>query len=243
MEYKKALILLFINLMLSFCVKAPNDRIPLKFSTSYKVYQPMGTPTGQRVFLIHGGFNGSSQDWDVEPFLTFRLTLQKAGLQLITFDLPHMRDYHMKDGGLDYRVKFTEQLNFIYQKVELDLGSAKETIVGGFSLGGLHSMMAMVLTKDLFSRYFSILPVTDLAWMPEIRFDVPAFNPFNEVYSLKDFKGYITWGTADERVNFRLTKDLAEKLNDSVETHEYVGLDHSTTPEVAADTANWVIGN
>lgn len=232
--------LILIGLLLMSCGKKSEATIPLVFDTTYTVYEPTGTATGQRAFLIHGGFNGSRNDWNVEPFLTFRETLQAAGIELITFDLPHMRDYHMLDGGAAYRAGFEAQLRQIHESVELERGAATETLVGGFSLGGLHTLMSIALCPDLFNRYFAILPVTELSWMPEIKFDTPDFNPFNEITNLKTKQGLMSWGTLDERVNFRLSIELADDIGASVHTIEYEGLDHTTTPQVASDTADWI---
>jgi len=57
---------------------------------------------------------------------------------------------------------------------------------------------------------------------------------------LKDTKGWISWGTADKRVNYSLDRQLAAQMSSSVSKIEYLGEGHDTTAPNVADIVKWV---
>jgi hypothetical protein len=102
-------------------------------------------------------------------------------------------------------------------------------------------MMAMASTGR-FGFWFAHLPVTRidaLAEFPSVG-DVKRFNPFFDVPSLANTTGFVTWGTADTRVNGALTKTLSQSFGAGVTKIEYVGQDHSTNAQNVTDMAAWV---
>jgi hypothetical protein len=93
----------------------------------------------------------------------------------------------------------------------------------------------------LFQAWWASLPVTRIDAQAEFKSvgDVPYFDPADEVAKLATSKGLLTWGTADERVNYRLTIKLHELLP-NVNAIEYPGLVHDTTPEQIDHIVAWL---
>lgn len=235
----KTLIYILLALLLVSCGKK-HEVPPLSFNTSYTAYSSTVASNGKRVYLIHG-FRGNRSAYEQPVFKPFVEDLNGAGYEVITFDLPYTYPDYFKDGGYNYRAGFESQLRTIEAKVNMDRG-AMYNIVGGFSFGGLHSMMAMSIAPDLFTAYFAILPVVHMDALIEMQGTVaPAFNPLNEVATLEQHSGLITWGTHDLRVNFNYSIELVNLMDQTnLTTHEYVGLDHTSTPQVVLDTLTWV---
>lgn len=213
---------------------------PLSFSTDYTYLDATGAPNGKRAYLIHGSLNYSRVQWQHPLFAPFVAGLRAQGFSVVLFDLPAFYREYLDDQGLAYRKGFETQFRTIEGLVSQAEGAPTENIVGGFSFGGLHSMMAQVLAPDLFSAYFAILPVVDMTVLEELQgLNASAFNPALEP-TLSGHKGLITWGTHDERVNFRLSSKLVMDMNSPlVSAIEYVGLGHTTTPLLINDTLNW----
>lgn len=236
----KALLLSLIVLVGVGCSK--KDKVPpLVFNTSYTQYPSQIASNGKRVYLIHG-FRGDRSAYEHPVFKPFVDDLTASGYEVITFDIPYTYpDYFNHDGGASYRAKYEEQLRTIEAQVNLDHGLLTN-IIGGFSFGGLHSMMGMSIASDLFVGYFAILPVVHMDALVEMQGTVaPLFNPMNELATLEQYPGLISWGTQDFRVNFLYSVDLVNLINPANLTAiEYVGLDHTTNAQVVADTLAYV---
>jgi predicted esterase len=227
-------------LILVGCSK--KESVPaLQFDTSYTLYSPTIASNGKRVYLIHGSLKYSRAQWEHPVFKPFVDNLVASGYEVITFDLPHFYSDYFYDGGLNYRVGFQNQLRTIISNVETDHG-VMDSIVGGFSFGGLHAMIAMSDISDIFQAYFAILPVVEISYLTELKGMASShFRPINEVSILETKPGLISWGTLDNRVNYQYSKDLVNIMNPVTTTGiEYVGLDHTTSPEVVQDTIDWI---
>lgn len=214
--------------------------VPLVFSQDYTLKASEGPWNGKRVILIHG-FRLNRTNYEVMPFSDLVARLRLAGYEVITFDLPYGMPYHFIDGGVQYRRLFEEQLRGIVARVRADRGPDSSFLVGGFSWGGLHALMGQVLAPDLFSSYFAILPVTDMSAVSELStVEAPHFNPLRE--DLSPYSGLISYGTRDERVNFRLTQELVRQTAPlRLTVIEYPGLGHQTTPQAVTDTLTWIL--
>lgn len=238
----KALIVALIGVLLVSCGK--KDRVPdLRFDTSYTLYSPTVPSNGKRVYLIHGSLKYSRVQWEHPVFKPFVDNLVANGYEVITFDLPHFYSEYFYDGGLNYRAGFQNQLRTIISNVETDHG-VMNSIVGGFSFGGLHAMIAMSDISDIFQAYFAILPVVEMTALTELKGMASThFNPKHEIAVLETKPGLISWGTLDFRVNYQHSIDLVNLMNPAnVTAIEYVGLDHTTNPQVVADTLTWIQG-
>jgi alpha-beta hydrolase superfamily lysophospholipase len=235
--YSVLAIMLFLNIS---CAKK-DETPPLVFDTSYTKTEPTIASNGKRVYLIHGSLKYSRAQWEHPVFKPFVDALTADGFEVITFDLPHFYPEYFHDGGANYRAKFENQLRTIVANVELDHGHL-DNIVGGFSFGGLHSMMAQADMPDVFNAYFAILPVVEMTALTELKGMASShFNPKNEVAVLETKRGLISWGTQDFRVNYQHSIDLVNLMDPTNLTAiEYVGLNHNTTPQVVADTLAFV---
>ena len=92
-------------------------------------------------------------------------------------------------------------------------------------------------------RWVAILPVTKLSALKEFA-GIPNpghFDPFSAAEQLRGTKGFISWGTADDRVDYRLTKALHELVaSPSIHHIEYPGLGHETKEFLITDSVRWV---
>jgi pimeloyl-ACP methyl ester carboxylesterase len=240
----KALLMIFISILLSACaekIEVP----PLSFDTSYTIEKPTAS-NGKRAYLIHGSISYDRSQWEHSAFRPFIDGLLNQGYEVVTFDRPTIHREYFIDGGLEYREGFENQLRTIYADAELNHGSMT-SITGGFSLGGLHSMIAAVDCADLFTAYFAILPVVRMDALSELQgMPLGFFNPQIHAIELSQMSGLISWGTLDYRVDWTQSRDLSAGISNinasNLTAIEYVGLDHSTTPKVVADTLAWISG-
>jgi hypothetical protein len=212
----------------------------LAFSTSVAYHAPTGTPSGKRIYLFHG-YNSPGM-WTSSTPLDLVNGLKADGHEVVLPVLPDGQTCFFANGGWQYREQFIAALNTIKASVETAHGPATKNIVGGISYGGLHAMMAAASTGH-FTGWFAHLPVTRVDALTELSGvgDAKRFNPFFDVGSLKDTNGFITWGTADTRVNYLLTVALASQMG-SVIGQPYPGQDHYTNATNVADMRTWVAG-
>lgn len=232
-------ILMFVSVVgLALSLTACSGELtpPLVFKTDYTIFQAAGT---KRVYLMHG-FRSSRHQYDIEPFKSFVDDLVAQGIEVVTFDTPYAyREYFLMDGGANYRKMYKEQLETIVADVEANYG-VKRSFSGGFSFGGLHAMMANVLLPNKFEAFFAALPVTDISALKEMKnVNAHQFNPLLE--DMSQLTGMVSWGTNDERVNYRLSIDLVNN-NSNLIGIEYAGLEHESTLQVTGDAANFIGG-
>ena len=215
------------------------------FSTVHTYLAPTGAPSGRRQYLCHG-LNANATTWDSGPYLTLANSLRAAGDSLVLLNLPVAQACAFVNGGWQYREQFNAQLNAVMDAVEAAHGTAPKNVIGGISYGGLHAMMAIVL-NGRFMAWWVHLPVVRVDALgptgnPELANvgNIVKFNPQYEVAGLSLKKGLIGYGTADTRVKWQLTRDLAAQLPQPLITvRAYPGLDHTTNAAGAADIAAW----
>lgn len=214
------------------------------FDTSYTIIQDLTIPfNGKRIYLLHG-FWGDRHFWDSGIYSNLKQDLVNAGYQIITFDLPYTKDYFFFDGGLLYRELYEKQVRTIKQQVEQELGPASKNIIGGFSFGGLHSLMGQALMSDLFDSYFAVLPVVRLAVIKEMQgISTKHFNPVSEMQTLSTKPGLLIWASNDTRVGNQYTETLFDglvNLGAPVSYYESVGTGHAMTINILNETKNWL---
>ena len=147
-----------------------------------------------------------------------------------------------RNDGTEFRQLMAQGLNSIMDDLDRQRGSLVN-LVAGSSIGGLHAMMAFTLLKPRFAGWLAILPVTKLSALKEF-VGIPnprQFDPFAVADQLRGTKGYMSWGTADDRVDFRLTKALHELVaSPGIHHLEYPGLGHETKEFLITDAVRWV---
>lgn len=216
----------------------------MKFDTSYTITQDLTVPfNGKRIYLLHG-FLGNRHFWDNGIYKTLKQDLINSGYQIITFDLPYTKDYFFFDGGKLYRKLYEQQVRAIKQNVEQELGLASKNIIGGFSFGGLHSLMGQALMSDLFESYFAVLPVVRLSAIKEMQgISTEHFNPVSEIQTFNTKSGLLIWANNDTRVGNEYTEALFNKLINMgapVSYYESIGTGHAMTMNILNETKNWL---
>lgn len=212
----------------------------ITFPVSDFVYlAPTAGNSGKRLYLWPG-LNNDVAQWTSGNAKVLVDSFRAAGDAVVLANLPAPQSCMFVNGGFQYRDKFIASINTIMNAVEAAHGPAGLNIAGGISFGGLHSMMASVISGR-FAAWFAHLPVTRIDALQEFPSvgDVKAFNPQQEVSALKMTSGLVTWGTLDTRVNGTLIKAIADQLPDRVSKIEYVQ-GHETKTQNVADIAAWV---
>ncbi len=214
----------------------------LSFPSDYVYYPPTGTPSGKRIYLYYGLNSGGLSFWGGAPMSDFVVSLRASGDEVVLASEaePQANTCYFSDGGLQYRERFNQSINTLMNTIEATHGQSKN-IIGGISYGGLHAMMGGVI-NGRFAAWFAHLPVTRIDALTEFAGvgNVPQFNPQYEIKALLVKPAYISWGTADTRVNWTLTKAIADQLPSIVTKQEYAGQGHTTTTQNVTDMAAWI---
>lgn len=212
----------------------------INFNQSYRIVNPaVGVPT-TRVFIFQG-YPGDNSGWDAPPTTTLTTALTNSGYQVVLVAQPVAQTCFFSDGGLRYQIAFKQYLLSLLKW----LPPITRQFIGGISYGGLHSLMGMEYYSDLFDGWFACLPVTRLDALTELSSvgTVTNFEPFSNSSILSLKNGLITWGTADTRVNYLLTIQLANNLAANITKIEYPGLGHVTGTQQINDILSWLNTN
>ena len=211
----------------------------LSFPTTYTYHAPTGTPSGKRHYLFHG-FNGSVAQWSSAPYLGLVTALRAAGDSVVLLSSPAPQPCHWTNGGWQVREQFNAALNTVMDAVETLYGAAVNRS-GGFSMGGYWAMIA-ASSNGRIVTWFAHLPVTRVDALTELAGvgNAHRANPEYVIDELSLKPGWLGWGTADYRVNWTLTKAIADQLPATVSKHEYVGQDHTTTAGHVNDILEWL---
>jgi len=184
------------------------------FPNSYKIYEADSScSTIKRIYITHG-FGGNKEVYDSDPFVLFFNNLRTSCYELISYDLPY-GDFkiHFSQSGLIYKNNFTEYITQLKSEIENSRGTVSTNLVGGVSFGGLHAMMSIELTDNLFDGFFALKPVTDYTALIELsELSSAHFNVFNNYQKLGLSKGYIVYGSQDDRVDWLKTDYLKYRL-------------------------------
>lgn len=210
-------------------------------------YKPTGPKVvyTKRIYLMHG-LRSTKADFENEPFKSWVDGLKQNNYDIVTFNLPYATEAMFDtDGGAQYKQDFIELMNMVIDAVEAKNGPAAVNIAGGVSWGGLHSLMAVEELDGFFDQYFAYVPVTDLTALFEFESCCSSahFNPWNDTNALGAIPGYIAWGNMDMRVNYNLTIDLVDEIEDKsrLTTKEW-NLGHQSTPQSLQAITEWLEG-
>lgn len=213
----------------------PVDPCPIEFGDAYSVTDATAQQRG-RVYIF-GSLNilsGAS--------LTDELT--KRGFQVVSIAIPQIAPCLYRGDGFEYSATVAKALRSVVSNVEGKYGPAK-SIIGGGSIGGIHAMIGYALVPR-FSGWFASMSVTKMTALKEFKgISNPSFfDPFFQVTNLKSSTGFMTWGTADTRVDYKLSQELyAEIKSPSIAFVEYEGMEHDTTDRQIADLVGWIDKN
>lgn len=216
----------------------------ISFPATYSYLAPTGPSSGKRAYLYYGLNSGGIDQWSTPPLSDLVSGLRLAGDEVVLASEaePQVNLCAYTNGGWQMREMFNASLNTLLDTIEAAHGPATN-IIGGISFGGLHAMMGSA-SNGRFSAWFAHVPVTRLDALTEFAGvgEVARFNPFHDVGALALKTGYISWGTADTRVDWTLTKALADLLPSTVTKKEWTGQAHTTTSANVTDMLNWVGG-
>lgn len=227
-----------ITVVIAWAIPALADNCPINFPTDV-TYLAASAQSDRRVYLFPGLDVNVSADFGEGP-LKEMVNRLRAGADVVLVPLPVPTACIFDHGGERYRQRFTATLRALVIAMDAAHG-ARLNIAGGVSYGGLHAMMAAA-TVDRFSGWFAMLPVVRLDALAEFPdLDVPRFNPLNEAAALSRLPGFLTWGTADDRVNWHLTAQLADRImGENIHVIEYPSQPHETRPHNIADLMEWI---
>lgn len=203
---------------------------------------------GTRIIFLHGlsgTYDGYLAPNGIPMYIDFFKRLTDDGYEVLFFNYKDTVPPVFVNGGLEYRRYFESLLDEMIRWSNNNYGIPKKWIIGGWSLGGLHSMMALALRPNFFEGGFGVLPVVKIEAVNEFRMvQAPHFNPLNEIETLKNERIMLAWGNRDDRVDYRLTIQLKDELiqagSTSVQGIEYPGLDHSAGVETIADAEQFI---
>jgi hypothetical protein len=215
-------------------VTRPLDHVAVPAAPAFsRDYSVIGQPVRGRVYLF-GSLNILSG-----PDLTAELVAR--GIQVVTLAIPRIDPDLYVEAGAPYRRSFATAVASVKVRVEAASGASR-SLIGGGSIGGLHALMGYALVYG-FDGWFASMPVTRLTALAEFfgRPEPSQFDPFHEMARLKNSNGLMTWGTADTRVDWRLSRQLWDAIGSPHTVHvEYAGKAHDTTPEQIVDLLNWI---
>lgn len=203
---------------------------------------------GTRIIFLHGlsgTYDGYLAPNGIPMYVDFFKRLTDDGYEILFFNYKSTVPSLFTNDGLEYRRYFEALLDEMIRWSNNNHGIPKKWIIGGWSLGGLHTLMALALRPNFFEGGFGVLPVTDIKAVNEFRMvSANHFNPLNEIQTLKNERIMLAWGNRDDRVDYRLTIQLRDELlqagSTSIQGIEYPGLDHSAGIETIADAEAFI---
>lgn len=204
-------------------------RDPPIFVDDFDVFNPSLNPA-KRIFLFHG-LRADRSYWQEPPRDQMIARLMANGFQIFAFDLPYARADFFKDGGTTYCSQFLHWFRETRKKIATSFGAAREEIVIGESWGGLHALIAAA-GSDV-QGYAALYPVVDISRLQEFWMVRNAnCDPVAAASILANRNGFLSWGTADDRVDFRKTLDLANQIRSfdqsRLSTFAFEGADHGS---------------
>jgi hypothetical protein len=228
-------------LILTFIFLSCEKGQRIQLNEKQKVFAATGVRKA-RLYLAHG-YGGDLTTFENEPFNSWRQQLQQQGIEVVTYNLPKQdaANFKSEKAGV-YRAFYQSLLKRMTESIDAKYGKCAVNISGGVSFGGLHAMMNVALHPGYFQSWMAIKPVTDYTALTELKkTDSSKFSPFNETHALVKLPGFIVFGDNDERVNFRLTENLVEKIgNRGLTWVSMSGEDHATTQADLDNASQWI---
>jgi pimeloyl-ACP methyl ester carboxylesterase len=200
-----------------------------------KEYNVFGNST-KRVVLSHGVWD-SANFWNIGYGVDLRNALVAKGFQVITYTYPNTTDSTWDNGAVCYRKDFVDFSNWMISDLDSKYGPKTEMIFGGFSFGGLHSIIgASAIVKV--DRYFGMLPAVDMRVIYK-NVNMKHFNAKSEQAALANKDGLIISGDQDTVANHLLSEQWAAEMGNIV-THYNVNIDHRLNQEVIDHVLDWI---
>lgn len=206
-------------------------------------------PITKRIVLFNGT-GGSPETYLTPPFDTMSHALLDHGYQIVMIHIKTTSDEaclraSMADGGIAYAADWKKRVGEMLDAMDLNFGTVSTTVIGGFSLGGLHSLMAVELLPGRFTAWFGYKPVTKLSALSEFSdMDVPYFNPLVDDSALAQTPGYLAWSDDDTRTDANLTIGLYNDLQAKsapIEGTDYPGEEHNLSSAAIGDITTWLL--
>lgn len=207
---------------------------------------PKGAINGR--VLMFNGVGTFPEAYLMSPYQNLATDFLTNGYQMILVMIDSSIDplcfidfFH--DDGSQYALYWKNRVSNILSTFDKMSGPVKTTLVGGFSLGGIHALMAVELLPGRFDGFFAYEPVVHLNAVLEFSaLNTPKFDTYFDLNTLAKPIGYIAWGTLDHRVNWTLDKQLYEDLktlNADVHGKEWSGIEHEAHQEQIDDIQKW----
>jgi pimeloyl-ACP methyl ester carboxylesterase len=215
----------------------PSGQLDTTFKRSYLVD---GENKKGRVFYIHY-INASAKAMDEGYFGEIKKAIIAKGYQVVTFDCPSVFEDSFKDKGAVYKQNYLRFMKWMVQDAIDKHGPAKETIVGGVSFGGLHTLVAVANLPELFNRFFTVVSVIDPNKLNQFhRIDVSLFSAKNSAEKLKGKKALMIYGEIDEIVGPKLNPEMCEALKPDSTCVGIPGSGHDVQQPHVDAVKNWL---
>lgn len=225
--------LVALSLLLMACAKEKDavDRGWLH----YEVREAVGAPRG-RFYFIHG-YGITIETLKTPPYSTIGDTMHAQGFEVVYIGWPELDDRDMTNNGRDYVATFQTWILSVNTKLNTER-PVGQLFVGGASMGGWHSVLVNeVLHADVMYIHE---PVTRLSVIrPFAHSDTSFADLQNRAIPNPARAFWVSCGTADYGVDWRLTRDLYNTLPSY---KEYPGLDHAALQPQYDDITAWLVG-
>lgn len=175
--------------------------------------------------LIHGIWSDKTL-WDYGLGLDIKNSFIENNYKVVTFTFPNTTDETFLDAGLIYRLHYISFLNWLISDLKKN-SVVEKIIIGGFSFGGLHAMVAASDIKEI-KEYFAIMPSMDLS---KIIKGISNSNFYPSNNNMVNKKGFVISGSKDDLVDYKLGQQWALSMGQSVD-HMLINLDHRLSPDI-----------
>lgn len=202
--------------------KANSDAKNFEFDKNYSVYGS----GDNRVILIHGIWSDKSY-WETGYAKELKEKLVENNFQVITFTFPNTTDETWVNNGLTYRRSYLNYMNWLLKDLDDKYPISGNNIVGGFSFGGLHAMVAASDIEEI-NNYFAIMPSMDISRVVK---NVSNKNFYPIDSKLINKSGFVISGSKDTLVNYKLSESWALGMGSSVK-HILIDSDHRLNQEI-----------
>lgn len=221
----------FFSLFIIFLCSCNKVSCVDNFQNKYSVFGE-----GEKSIILSHGIWSDEKQWSTGHSKDLVDGLVKLGHQVITYSYPNTDENTFNNNGICYRKNFINFYNWMLLDIEKNHGM-KKFISGGFSFGGLHSIIATSEIDKLY-YYFGIMPTMDINVVMK-HANTKYFRAENEKHNLKYKKGFIISGLQDNIARHELSKKWSDEMGLSVQ-HLYVDLDHRLNDEIVNEVIKWV---
>ena len=214
-----------------------------KFIDNYTVINSQKN-ADKRVFLFHG-LDSDANYWKLPEHKGLVDKLKKENVEIVILSLPYAKPGFFKTGLGRYCNDFSAWFKRIQNKLDNEEGIARLEIAFGESWGGFHSLIAA--SRGNVKYYLAVFPVVDVSALSEFwMVSSGDCNPIISAGDLGNAKGYIAYGSEDNRVDFRKAVQLISKLKGensglNLVTEKFIGADHGGGDPSYQASVNWIL--